>query len=489
MQKYPPLLPVNISKRFYRPAQTIYNGFMNPRIKPLNTVKYQDGKTVVYVMSRDQRVHDNHALLEAQSTALEKKLPLVVVFNLYGSSGVRAREHFEFMIEGLKELEDELSKHDIGFILTFGKHNGELQTALKELDPTALYFDFSPLRGPKITREYLSSHLNCPCFVVDTHNIIPVWEASPAEEFAAHTFRTKVHYKLADWLEEPKKIVKHPVKFSGSKADWQKARKSIFHVKSNGIKLEFKPGESAANQELKSFTEKRLGDYAKDRNMPTVDGQSNLSPYLHFGMISSLRVTLEVTKHHTPLLIKEARLARNEGAPTEADSIDAFLEELIVRKELSDNFCYYNQNYDSIKGARDWAVKSLNEHASDQREYLYDLTKLEEAKTHDLAWNAAQNQLRKTGKMHGYMRMYWAKKILEWSKDAGVAVKNADYLNDHYSIDGGDPNGYVGVLWSIAGLHDRPWFEREVYGKIRYMNYNGLKNKFDVEEYEKQWND
>lgn len=462
---------------------------MNIRIKALNSAKQKAGKSVVYVMSRDQRAHDNHALLEAQAIAIAQKLPLVVLFNLYNASGVRAREHFEFMLEGLKQLEAELKKHGIGFILTHGKHNGELLAVLKKLDPLVVYFDFSPLRGPKKTHDELANQLDCPCYIVDTHNILPVWEASPAEEFAAHTFRSKVHKKLADWLEEPKKLTKHPVKFTGSKADWQEAQKLIGQVKSNGIKIEFQPGEQAAKQELSSFIQHRLDDYAKDRNTPSVDGQSNLSPYLHFGMISSLRITLEITKHHTPLLIKEARLARSEGEPTRSDSIDAFLEELIVRKELSDNFCYYNENYDSIKGARDWATKSLDEHANDPREHLYSLAELEVAKTHDPAWNAAQNQLRKVGKMHGYMRMYWAKKILEWSKDAATAIKNADYLNDHYSIDGGDPNGYVGVLWSIAGLHDRPWFEREVYGKIRYMNYNGLKNKFDVEEYEKQWND
>lgn len=461
---------------------------MNSRVKTLNTIKTRKGRVVVYVMSRDQRVHDNYALLEAQSTAIKYNLPLTVLFNLYGSSGFRAREHFEFMLQGLKEVEVELSKYNVGFILTFGKYSGELQDSLIGLDPAAVYFDFNPLRGPKKTRNELSKNLSCPCFVVDTHNIIPTWEASPAEEFAAHTFRNKVHSKLADWLDEPSILIKHPVKFNGSKADWQKAQASVAKARANGIKLVFKPGEVAARQELRSFIEKRLDDYAKDRNLPTIDGQSNLSPYLHFGMISSLRITLEVTKHHTPLLIKEARLARSEGVPTKSDSIDAFLEELIVRKELSDNFCYYNENYDSIEGARYWATKSLSEHRSDNREYTYTLEELEQASTHDPAWNAAQNQLIKTGKMHGYMRMYWAKKILEWSKDAKTAIKHADFINDRYSIDGGDPNGYVGVLWSIAGLHDRPWFEREVYGKIRYMNYNGLKNKFDVVEYEKQWN-
>jgi deoxyribodipyrimidine photo-lyase len=392
------------------------------------------------------------------------------------------------MLAGLKEVEQELKKHNIGFTLTFGGPKKELVELFHKLSPSAVYFDFSPLRGPRSLHEQLAGSIDCPCFVVDTHNIIPVWVASASEEFAAHTFRSKVHAKLADWLEEPSRLKKHPVEHSGIKADWAKAEKTIAKLSANGIKIEFCAGESAAHARLASFQKDGLADYAENRNVPTIDGQSELSPYLHYGMISSLRVALEITKDHTPLLLKAVRLARYEGKPSLQDSIDALLEEMIVRKELSDNFCYYNHKYDSIDGARDWARKSLQEHIRDAREYEYSLKELENARTHDPAWNAAQNQLRKVGKMHGYMRMYWAKKILEWSSDPADAVKHADYLNDHYSIDGGDPNGYVGVLWSVAGLHDRPWFEREVYGKIRYMNYNGLKNKFDVEAYEKKWN-
>lgn len=461
---------------------------MNSRVMPLNDVKSSAGKVVVYVMSRDQRVHDNHALLEAQALAIEQKQPLIVVFNLLAKSGVRAREHFEFMLSGLKEVEQELRKHNIGFSLTFGSSKKELTDFLHKLSPSAVYFDFSPLRGPRATHQQIANSIDCPCLVVDTHNIIPVWVASESEEFAAHTFRSKVHAKLADWLEEPTKLKKHPTGPAKLKVDWAKAEKAIAKLSPNAIKIEFVPGEKAALAQLASFKKDSLKGYAQNRNNPTIDGQSELSPYLHYGMISSLRVALEITQDHTPLLLKEVRLARYEGTPTLQDSIDALLEEMIVRKELSDNYCYYNNKYDSIEGARDWARKSLNEHIHDKREYEYSLGELEHAKTHDPAWNAAQNQLKKVGKMHGYMRMYWAKKILEWSSDPADAIKHADYLNDHYSIDGGDPNGYVGVLWSIAGLHDRPWFEREVYGKIRYMNYNGLKNKFDVETYEKSWN-
>jgi len=163
--------------------------------------------------------------------------------------------------------------------------------------------------------------------------------------------------------------------------------------------------------------------------------------------------------------------------------VDNYLEELVVRRELSDNFCYYNDLYDSVKGAASWAQETLQAHADDKREYVYTKTALEEGKTHDSLWNAAQKELTVLGKMHGFMRMYWAKKILEWTASPEEALEIAIYLNDKYSLDGRDPNGYVGCMWSICGIHDQGWKEREVFGKIRYMNYNGCKRKFDVDAY------
>ena len=171
------------------------------------------------------------------------------------------------------------------------------------------------------------------------------------------------------------------------------------------------------------------------------------------------------------------------------DGMNTLFEEMIVRKELSDNFCLYSASYNSLDSVANWARNTLNEHAKDMREFVYTIKELESANTHDEAWNAAQTELKTTGKMHGYMRMYWAKKILEWSPDANTAISNCIYLNDSYSIDGCDPNGYVGILWSIGGLHDRPWIERPIFGKIRYMNRAGLKRKFDLDSYIKRWSE
>lgn len=164
-------------------------------------------------------------------------------------------------------------------------------------------------------------------------------------------------------------------------------------------------------------------------------------------------------------------------------SVDAFIEEAVVRRELSDNFCFYNPDYDNFNGLTNWAQTTLNAHRKDTREYLYTRSEFSQAQTHDDLWNAAQLQLIKEGKMHGFLRMYWAKKILEWTTSPEEALEIGIYLNDRFSLDGRDPNGYVGVMWSVGGIHDQGWGERTVFGKIRYMNYQGCQRKFKVPEF------
>ena len=228
-----------------------------------------------------------------------------------------------------------------------------------------------------------------------------------------------------------------------------------------------KPGSNAALRRLDYFLEHTLSGYAWRRNDPNQPGQSQLSPYLHFGQLSPQRVAWEV------------RRLFPSGSP---DS-DAFLEELIVRRELADNYCFYTPDYDQTTAFPSWAQATLKEHLSDPRPASYLFAQLETAATADPLWNAAQNELVQTGKMHGYLRMYWAKKILEWSSQPQEALEAAVLLNDRYSLDGRDPNGYAGIAWSIGGVHDRPWPSRPVFGKVRSMTFGGAKKKFDTAKY------
>lgn len=174
-----------------------------------------------------------------------------------------------------------------------------------------------------------------------------------------------------------------------------------------------------------------------------------------------------------------AQTCGKQSAATKKAS-ESFIEELVVRRELADNFCFYNDRYDQLEGCSEWAQVSLQKHAKDKREYIYSLDELQQGKTHDDLWNAAQLQMVREGKMHGFLRMYWAKKILEWSPTPKEALRRAIYLNDRYELDGRDPNGYVGCMWSIGGIHDMGWTERPIFGKIRFMNYAGCKRKFNI---------
>ncbi|BCX14206.1 MAG: deoxyribodipyrimidine photo-lyase [Candidatus Dojkabacteria bacterium] len=462
------------------------DSFFEKRVIKLKTTQYE-GKSVIYVMSRDQRIHDNHALLLAQKLSEEKKLPLIVAFNLYPNVKNRNFKHYEFMLNGLKILQQNLNDLNIPFVVSVGKALDNYNLLEKQFDPSDMVFDFSPLRGPKKIKKVFSEQNKANVYVVDTHNIIPVWEASHKQEFAAYTIRPKILKLLDNYLVEPEKISKNNFFWKGEVSPrlyffdnsniqehetlWNKIFQSCNALKIPNYSFSFRPGEQDATKKLEFFLENKFSSYGESRNNPNENSISNLSPYIHFGMISSLRIALETIK-----FCEENNLENSE-------SKKSFLEELIIRKELSDNYCFYNNNYDNFNGLPDWGKETLNLHRKDKREFVYDLEQFEKAQTHDKAWNASQIQMMSEGKMHGYMRMYWAKKILEWSESPETAINVAIYLNDKYNLDGYDPNGYVGILWSIGGLHDRPWFERKIFGKIRYMNYNGLKRKFDVDSY------
>lgn len=439
-----------------------------------------DDTCVLYVMGRDQRINDNHALAAAQALALRRGLPLAVLFCLQPATGVRAREQYTFMLDGLREVEAGLAQLGIPFMLLLGKAAERMGGILYHLRPAAVFFDFSPLRGPLALHRAVAAKAGCAVYEVDTHNIVPAWMASPKQEFGARTLRPKLHRLLADSLADtPPALQPHPHRWPGTIRAMDELQPMIDEllsgVPSNGTDVSrFVPGGRAAARALDDFVAHRLARFGDSRNDPAEDGESHLSPYIHFGQLSAAQAVRAV----------EAAAA---GDLAMRPSADAFLEQLLVRKELSDNFCLYNPDYDRLAGAPQWAQTTLQKHADDERTHIYSRQQLAAALTHDEAWNASQRQLTRSGKMHSYMRMYWAKKVLEWNPSPQEAIESLVYLNDHYSIDGGDPNGYAGILWSVAGLHDRPWGERPVYGTVRSMVYTGLKRKFDIAAYEARW--
>ena len=427
-------------------------------------LKAQEKKGPVFFwMSRDQRLHDNWGLIYAQELAKKQSSPMAVAFCLSPEFlGATSRQYY-FMLHGLKELEQNLKHLNIPFFLLQGNPEKEISYFLNTHDAAALVSDFSPLRINRDWKTAVAEQIEFPFYEVDAHNIVPCWYASSKQEWAAYSFRPKVHRLLAEFLEDFPTLQKHPFPWQSLiENNWEAAERSIRSDTIPELKW-IEPGEAAARNQLAIFLNHKLSLYDSERNDPARDGQSNLSPYLHFGQISAQRVALQVL--------------------TSMQDSSSFLEELVVRRELSDNFCHYNSNYDSFNGFPDWAKETLRIHEKDRREYLYTLKEMEGAKTHDDLWNAAQMEMVHKGKMHGYLRMYWAKKILEWTESPADALQAAIYLNDRYELDGRDPNGYTGIAWSIGGVHDRAWKERDIFGKVRYMNYKGAKAKFDVKAY------
>eukprot|EP00808_Paulinella_micropora_P023842 g37480.t1 len=434
-----------------------------------------NSKVVVLWMSRDQRVQDNWAMLLARGLAKQHRLELQVVFNLVPQFLEATLRQYDFMLKGLEEVEKDLRALHIPFHLLMGHPKETVPAFTQAQNAGVVVCDMSPLRVPRLWVKEVAKGLQAQGISMvqcDAHNVVPVWIASDKREYAARTIRNKIHSQLGPFLkpfpslEEQAQTTELP-----ELTDWEKARATL-RINQDILPVDWcKPGAKAAMSALDDFIQNRLKHFAKGRNNPNDDVCSNLSPYFHFGQLAPQKALLEVSAN------------RNKGN----DGANSFIEEALVRRELSDNYCWYEPNYDSLEAAYPWARESLELHKKDRREYVYSRAELEAAVTHDDLWNASQLQMVRTGKMHGFLRMYWAKKILEWSADPAEALATSIYLNDKYELDGRDPNGYVGCAWSIMGVHDMGWTERPIFGKIRYMNYAGCKRKFDLPAFVKRF--
>lgn len=441
------------------------------RIEPLNDAPPRTGRYVLYWMQQAQRADGNHALEFAVAEADRRQLPVLVVFGLTPAYPEANARHYAFLLEGLAETGAALRARGIGFVLAAGAPD---EVAVRYGAQAALAVtDAGYLAIQRRWRRAAAHALACPLFQVETDVVVPLGVASDHEEYGARTLRPKIHKHLERFLaplvpripRRPFPLRAQPVELDDTeptkvlaalKVDATVAPVSALHP----------GGVAAARRRLARFVRERLPEYATHGNDPVRAATSDLSPYLHYGQISPVEI---------------ARAVRAAAAPAAAR--DAFLEQLIVRRELSMNFVACNHGYDRYETAVPaWAQRSLRAHAADPREYVYAREIWERAATHDPYWNAAQREMLRTGKMHNYMRMYWGKKLIEWSASPAEAFATALYLNNRYELDGRDANGYAGVAWCF-GKHDRPWRERPVFGQIRYMNAAGLRRKFKIERY------
>ncbi len=439
------------------------------RIQNLNEGDTRRGRYVLYWMQQSQRARCNHALEYAIRRANGLKLPLVVLFAITQRFPEANARHYAFMLEGLAETEAALRRRGIRLVI---RVESPVTAATKLSKQAALLVtDRGYLRVQKRWRRRVAESVPCRMEQVEADVVVPVEVASGKEEYAARTIRPKIHRHLPRFLKglEETKVERGSLRLPvegemgrGTPPSLEKLRVG----RGVGPVSALKGGASEAERLLGKFVSDKLGEFSQRRNDPSGDFVSHMSPYLHFGQISPLWIALNVIGW------RGVRDAEKE----------AYLEELIVRRELSMNFCEYNPKYDSFEAVPEWARKTLRKHEKDGREYSYGVGELEGGKTHDPYWNAAQKEMVLTGKMQGYMRMYWGKKILEWLAEPGEAFGIALHLNNKYELDGRDPNSFAGVAWCF-GKHDRPWADRRVFGTVRYMSASGLERKFDIGAY------
>jgi len=418
-------------------------------------------------MQRAQRGVDNPALDVAVEAGNLLGKPVVVFFAPMPIASANFR-HYAFLREGIPDIANALEQRNIGFVLRhFPDHS--LLKFCDEVKAALVVGDENPQRQPESWRVAVAAKLRVPLWTVDADVIVPS-KLLEKEQYAAHTIRPRLRKHLNKFLVEPadpkanvgwttrRGVPSLPADYDIT-TGW-KINRDVRPVKG------LRGGTREALRLLDAFVAEKLVRYSKTRNHPEVEGTTHLSPYLHFGQLGPRTVARAVVKSDAPASEKQA-----------------FLDQLITWRELSINFVRFNPDYDTFECAPPWAHRSLAKHAKDRRPVLYNEKQLENAETYDPLWNAAQRQMVNTGWMHNYMRMYWGKKILEWSSSPAQAYQTAVYLNDKYELDGRDPNGYAGIAWSIVGKFDRPWFERPIFGQVRYMSLESTGRKFNSKQY------
>jgi deoxyribodipyrimidine photo-lyase len=428
------------------------------------------GRAVVYWMQRAQRALDNPALDAAILAGNALRLPVAVFFGLHPRYPGANRRHYAFLIEGLAETARRTEERGAAFVFRpYPAH--DLIRFTCEVGAALVIGDENPLRAPERWRARAAERLTVPFWTVDADVIVPTSELARAE-YMARTIRPKIHRLLPSFLRplvNPRaKVAFHPeVRPASVPIDPVGLLRDLPFAAGAEPVPDYRGGTTEGLRRLERFVGERLARYHLDRNRPDLAGTSELSAHLHFGHLGPHTVALAVA-----------------GARAPAAAKAAFLEELIVRRELAVNFVRHTSDYDRLAGAPAWGRRTLAEQSADPRPQRYPESALESAVTHDPLWNAAQLEMVRTGRMHGYLRMYWAKKLLEWTESPAEAYEIAVRLNDRYQLDGRDPNGYTGIAWAIGGVHDRPWPPRKaVLGLIRPMTFNGLKRKFPVERY------
>jgi deoxyribodipyrimidine photo-lyase len=444
-------------------------GIQDARIQPLNDRPVVQGRYVLYWMQQSQRAEFNHALEYAARQANRLGQGLLVGFGLTDAYPEANLRHYAFMLAGLKETAQALERR--GIPMTVRRGSPPAVALQLGRDAALIVCDRGYLRHQRAWRDQVARQAGCRVVQVESDVVVPVEAASAKAEIGARTLRPRIRRQLAGYLvglpATPLRVrTAEPGPRGIDLDDTQRILKSLkIDRRVPPVDRHFRGGAAEARRRFARFIREGLGRYDKNRNQPQTDDISHMSPYLHFGQISPLYLALEVLK-----------------APVSRTAADAFLEELIVRRELACNFTRFTADYDAYACIPGWARQSLAEHRRDPRPHVYSARQFANAATHDPYWNAAMREMVCTGFMHNAMRMYWGKKILEWSRTPEEGFATTLALNNRYFLDGRDPNSFAGVAW-VYGVHDRAWPQRAIYGKVRSMMASGLERKCDIQAY------
>jgi deoxyribodipyrimidine photo-lyase len=447
---------------------------MTERVRKLNDREPREGY-VLYWSQMNRRAESNHALAFAADLANQRGVPVLFYEGLTCTYPFANDRFHTFLLEGVPETARRLDKLGIGYVFHLRKRRADRDDALYRLaaGAAAVVTDDYPAFIAAQHNRSVPSRLEIPYYAVDSSCIVPMAHFDK-QEYAAYTFRPKMRKALAGYMK--------PVPPIRMKKKWNAAISPLHcEVSETNIaalvaaceidhtvkpSVGFRGGRKEAKRRLRHFLEHNLRRYAKTSNQPSEQSTSGMSPYLHFGVISSLEIALAAKGY-----AEEHKLIAED-----------FLEQLIVRRELAFNFARFCANPNQLSALPNWARKTLKKHVKDKRDQIYTRAQFELAQTHDQLWNAAQREMLRDGTIHGYYRMYWGKKIIEWSRTHEDALDTMIYLHDKYALDGRDPNTYTNILWCF-GLHDRPWQERPIFGMVRYMSLDGMKRKTDVKAY------
>ncbi|MDD5083729.1 MAG: deoxyribodipyrimidine photo-lyase [Candidatus Moranbacteria bacterium] len=443
----------------------------NDRSRQINDVQYVSSGPVVYWMSRDQRVRDNWALLYAQKEAVKRKVPLVVLFCFVPHFLKGTLRQYGFMLKGLSQVESGLKKRNIPFFFLSGEPKEAIPSFLRRVKASSLFVDFSPFQTKKRWLKDVSRKVSLPIFEVDSHNIVPCWRLFSAQAKSTESFRVKLRSALPSFLNAFPVVRKHPISFRGKipAIDWKHIVDTLPLDCSVTEVSWVKSGETEAQKTFRKFLKQRIREYksGKVQSGAREEWQWRLQPYLHFGQLSIQKVVWAVMHSEIDPRFKAM-----------------FLEALITRRELADHFCEFNPYYSSVRGFPKWAQETLDRHRDDMREHTYSKRMLEQCKTHDKLWNSIQREFALSGRIFGWARIYWAKRLLEWTRSPEEAIRIAITLTEKYGISGWDTSSYLNITRAIGGTYDTPSkTARPVFGKVPSINPDHRETRRDFRIY------